>query len=510
MKDKIALIAVYDKTGIAEFARGLADLGYKFLSTGRTAETLRAAGIAVKEVAELTRFPEILDGRVKTLHPKIFGGILARPTPGHRRELANYKIPEIDIVVVNLYPFKEVAARRGALQTEVVENIDIGGVALLRAAAKNYERVIVVSSPSQYADVLRRLRTRTDNPEWRRRLAAEAFQLTAKYDVYISAYFSGRGRHKLVLPDEYHLTYYKTSELSYGENPHQRAAFYERGGPAVIKQLAGPPASYNNYLDLAAAIALVNEFDNAACAVLKHNSPCGVAVGRKVADAFRRAWNADSLSAYGGVVAFNRHVDMDCAAAMMEKGTFFLVCVATAFNADALNHLTSAKTWCDRLRIFTFKPNLPKTEIRSVLGGLLVQETDYRPAARDHMVQVAGPAVSAEVVEDLLFAWAVVKHARSNAIVVAKDLTTLAIGAGAVNRLWPAEDAVKRAGGAAQGAVAASDGFFPKPDALETLCRAGVVAVVQPSGSKADDQAIAVARQYNVALFFAERRHFRH
>jgi len=510
MKAKAALIAVFDKAGCEDLARGLVALGYDVISTGGTAKLLVKAKVPVVEVARLTGFPEILDGRVKTLHPKVFGGILARPTAGHRRELARHKIREIELVVVNLYPFEETAARRGVKEAAVVEDIDIGGVALLRAAAKNFERVAVLSSPDQYADALRRLAAKKNDLPWRRRLAREAFAATARYDAAIAGYFGGQKARRAAFPADLFLSYRRALALHYGENPHQKAAYYA-AAPA-FEQLAGPPPSYNNFLDLAAAVALVAEFDRPACVVLKHNSPCGVAAAPALADAFRKAWRADAMSAYGGIVAFNRPVDRACAEAMMEKGTFFHICAAPRFKRGVVEYLRGAKSWTDRLRVFATPASRGGAglEYRTVLGGVLAQEADARPARRDRWRQVAGPAVGADVMEELKFAWAVAKHARSNAIVVAKDMVTLAIGAGAVNRLWPAEDAVRRAGEAARGAVAASDGFFPKADALEALCRAGVKAVVQPAGSKADDLAVENAARYGVALFFAERRHFRH
>ncbi len=509
MKSRAALIAVYDKTGAAELARSLFELGYQIISTGGTARALRRAGVKTREVSDVTAFPEILGGRVKTLHPRIFGGILARATPGHLKQLARKRIKAIDVVVVNLYPFEETAKRRGASEAEVIEQVDVGGVALLRAAAKNFERVVVLSSPSQYGEALERLRSGPSDVEWRRALAAAAFAVTARYDAAIADYFHGSGPGRRTLPAHLLLRYDKIEDVAYGENPHQRAAFYGGAGRA-LRQLAGPPPSYNNFLDLSAAVDLANEFEEPACAVVKHNSPCGVAVAASAAEAFRRAWAADALSAYGGIVAFNTAVDDDVAAAMMAQGIYFHICAARSYGKDVVEYIRGAKRWTGRLRIFAGKYGRPRLEYRSALSGLLVQEADRRAAARDRWEQVAGPEVDAGIEADLRFAWAVAKYARSNAVVIAKGLTTLAIGAGAVNRLWPAEDAVRRAGDSARGAVAASDGFFPKPDTPEALCRAGVRAIVQPAGSKGDELVVELAREYDVALFFANRRHFRH
>lgn len=504
-----ALIAVYDKTGAVELARGLAELGYRIISTGGTARRLRRAGVKAVEVADVTAFPEILGGRVKTLHPKIFGGILARATASHRKQLTQRRIAPIDVVAVNLYPFEETVKSTAVSEGKAVEQIDIGGVALLRAAAKNFERVVVLSSPSQYDEALERLRAGKNEKGWRRELAREAFAVTARYDAAVANYFGGWTPRRRGFADHLLLEYDKITDAPYGENPHQRAAFYGDGDTG-LKQLAGPPPSYNNFLDLAAAVDLANEFRKPACVVVKHNSPCGVALGVAPAEAFRRAWAADALSAYGGIVAFNKAVDDAAAAAMMAKGTFFHICAAPSFKRGVVKYLRTAKRWTDRLRVFAGKYARPRLEYRSVLGGLLAQEADRRPAARDRWKQVAGPEVPSGVLEDLRFAWAVAKYARSNAVVIAKDSVTLAIGAGSVNRLWPAEDAVRRAGEAARGAVAASDGFFPKADTPEALCRAGVRAIVQPAGSKGDELVVELAQKYGVALFFADGRHFRH
>ncbi len=509
MAARAALIAVYDKTGATELARGLVELGYQIISTGGTARQLRRAGVKAVEVADVTAFPEILGGRVKTLHPKIFGGILARPTPAHRKQLAQKRIKAIDVVAVNLYPFEETVGRAGVSEPEAVEQIDIGGVALLRAAAKNFERVVCLSSPSRYGEALERLRAGNDDVNWRRELAREAFGVTARYDAAVTNYLSGWTRRRKEFPERLLLQYQKVADATYGENPHQRAAFYG-DGDTRLKQLAGPPPSYNNFLDLAAAFDLANEFQRPACVVVKHNSPCGVALADTPAEAFRRAWGADALSAYGGIVAFNKAVDDAAAAAMMAKGTFFHICAAPSFKKGVVDYLTTAKRWTDRLRVFAGKYARPRVEYRTVLDGLLAQEADRRPATDDGWEQVAGPETPPGVMADLRFAWAVAKYARSNAVVIAKDSVTLAIGAGSVNRLWPAEDAVRRAGEAARGAVAASDGFFPKADTPEALCRAGVRAIVQPAGSKGDELVVELARRYGVALFFAKKRHFRH
>jgi len=389
MAERAALIAVYDKTGVVELARGLVELGFAVVSTGGTAKALKAGGVRVREVAKVTGFPEILDGRVKTLHPKIFGGILARPTAAHRRQLKARSIAPIDVVAVNLYPFEETIRKRGVTRAEAVEQIDIGGVALLRAAAKNYERVAVLSSPGQYTEALAKLSAEGNDLAWRRSLAADAFAATASYDAAIATWFTTT--RKGAFPDRLFLHYVKALEPGYGENPHQRAAFYA-GENFGLRQLAGPPPSYNNFLDLAAAVSLAREFDEPACAVVKHNSPSGAAVATTLAEAFRKAWNADAMSAYGGIVAFNKPVDKACAEAMMAKGTFFHICAAPSYGRGVVEYLQGAKAWTNRLRVFAGTRKPERLEARTVLGGLLLQETDGRPAARDEFHQVAGPA----------------------------------------------------------------------------------------------------------------------
>jgi phosphoribosylaminoimidazolecarboxamide formyltransferase/IMP cyclohydrolase len=508
MAERSALIAVYDKAGAVKMAKGLVELGFDIISTGGTAKVLRRNRVPVVEVADVTGFPEILNGRVKTLHPGIFGGILARHTGAHTRQLKKHKIKPIDVVAVNLYPFEQAARKRGLSPADVIEEIDIGGVALVRAAAKNFERVAVLSSPGQYADALEKMAGDGNDLPWRRELARAAFALTARYDAAIANYFGAKpGRQKF--GDRLLLEYEKVLEPAYGENPHQKAAIYGGEGRG-LEQLAGPPPSYNNFLDLGAAVDLAQELDGPGCVVVKHNSPCGAAVASNLADAFAQAWGADALSAFGGIVAFNQAVDRAAAAAMMAKGTYFHVCAAPSYKGGVVEYLRTAKKWTDNLRIFAGKYTRPAVEYRSCLGHLLAQEADRRPAGREEWEQVAGPRVEPVVMEDLKFAWAVAKYARSNAVVIAKNQVTLSIGAGAVNRLWPAEDAVRRAGKDVRGSVAASDGFFPKPDTPEVLCKAGVLAIVQPAGSKGDPHVIELAQKYGVALFFARRRHFRH
>ncbi len=506
---KLALISVADKTGVVELARGLADLGWTLVSTGGTADVLHEAGMKVVEVAEITGHPEILDGRVKTLHPVIAGGILARGD--HLDELLEHGIKPIGLVCCNLYPF-EAAVAAGKPEAEVIEEIDIGGITLLRAAAKNHEEVVVLSEPGQYEDALERLASGEDTAEWRRELALAAFRRTAAYDAAISNYYQKLVNPNIVLSDSYILSLNKILKPVYGENPHQDGAFYVSGAKAELplEQLNGPEPSYNNVYDLDAAMACAAEFvDRPAAVIVKHGSPCGAAVRDTLADAFTRAWQADAMSAYGGIVAFNRSVDMAAAEAMMVKGTFFHCVAAPDYENGVVEYLSTAKKWCERFRVFKGLYPAPEVELKSALGGLLAQEPDAGDLVSGWEVVTEREPTDGEEA-DLLFAYAVVKHVRSNAIVVAKDGVTLGVGGGSVNRLWPTLAALERASSAAKGAVLASDGFFPMSDGPEEACNAGITAIIQPGGSKRDEDAIKVANDYGVAMVFAGRRHFKH
>jgi phosphoribosylaminoimidazolecarboxamide formyltransferase/IMP cyclohydrolase len=506
---KLALISVADKTGVVELARGLTDLGWTLVSTGGTAKVLREAGMKVVEVAEITGHPEILDGRVKTLHPVIAGGILARHD--HLDELLEHGIKPIGLVCCNLYRFEN-AVTAGKSESEIIEEIDVGGVTLLRAAAKNYEEIVILSDPRQYEDALGRLASGEDTAEWRAELALAAFRRTAAYDAAISNYYQKLANPDIVLPDSYVLSLNKVLEPIYGENPHQRGAFYVPGAGSemALEQLNGPEPSYNNIYDLDAAMACAAEFtDKPAAVIVKHGSPCGVAVADTLAVAFTRAWEADPMSAYGGIVAFNRPVDMAAAEAMMAKGTFFHCVAAPDYENGVTEYLSTAKKWCERFRVFKGLYPAAEVELKSALGGFLAQEPDAGDLISDWEV-VSKRAPTDEEKTDLTFAYAVVKHVRSNAIVIAKDGVTFGIGGGSVNRLWPTLAALGRAGDAAKGAVLASDGFFPMVDGPEEACKAGITAIIQPGGSKRDEDAIKVADEYGVAMVFAGCRHFKH
>lgn len=502
-----ALLAVYDKSGVVELARGLVERGVALVSSGGTAATLRGAGVAVTPVEEITGFPEMLDGRVKTLHPRIHAGILAdRRKPEHERELAEHGIGSFDLVVVNLYPFRETVAS-GAGREEIVEKIDIGGPAMVRAAAKNFACVGVVVSPARYGDVLEAIdREGGLSLELRRELAAEAFAHTAAYDVAVAGWFAaGEG-----LPGFVGLAYRKVDDLRYGENPHQRGALYAEiagpgplGGAEVL--VAGKEMSFNNWLDLDAAYGLAAAFEQPAAVIVKHNNPCGAAVGATLADAYGRAFESDTVSAFGGIVAFNGEVDEDAARAMAE--IFTEVVVAPSFAEDALEAFRRRKG----LRVVRAPlPAADGLDVRPLPGGALVQDRDRVTEGRADMEVVSAREPTEEEWRDLLFAWTVAMRVRSNAIVFARELATVGIGAGQMSRVDASWLAVRKAGDRAKGAVMASDAFFPFPDAVEVAADAGVTAVIHPGGSIRDEEVLAAAEARGMAVVVTGRRHFRH
>ncbi len=516
-----ALVSVSDKRGIVPFARGLASLGVEILSTGGTADLLAKEGVPVRKVSDYTGAPEILDGRVKTLHPRIHGGILARRDhPDDMAELARQGIGLIDLVVVNLYPFAETVAR-GAPEAEVVENIDIGGPSMVRAAAKNSAHVGVVVDPADYDPVLEELRAAKDlSAATRRRLMHKAFAHTAAYDSAIAAWLAGTGDG---FPAELVRSYTRISELRYGENPHQRAAFYrelrEPAEPSIAfaKVLGGKELSYNNILDLESALSCVKEFDDAATVIVKHNTPCGVAVGSTVEASYRAARACDEVSAYGGVVAVNRTVDAACARAFVE--TFLEAVVAPGFEPEAMGVLAAKKN----LRLLA-APKLaePRSswmrggrELRTLVGGALYQDRDVAELVRGGIKVVTRRSPTEEELGAAFFAWKVVKHVKSNAIVFATGSQTVGIGGGQTNRVDSVRGAVERAkvrksGPPIQGSSVASDAFFPFRDGLDEAARAGATCVIQPGGSVRDAEVIAAADEHGMAMVFTGRRHFRH
>ena len=504
-----ALLSVSDKSGLVEFARGLEGLGVTMYATGGTERVLREAGIAARALQELTGFPEMLDGRVKTLHPNVHAGILARrDEPRHLQELADRELKLIDLIVVNLYPFVETVAS-GASHAETIESIDIGGVTLLRAAAKNHDHVLPVVRPSDYPTVLQALNDPGGIPaSLRRHLAAVAFAHTAAYDAAIGDLLRGPNT-KAALPEDFTLGGHKVRDLRYGENPHQSAALYRTvggGGIAGAKQWQGLELSYNNLLDAQAAWSLVADVPTIAVGIIKHANPCGVATGKDVVDAFDRALNCDRRSAFGGIVAFNRQVDAAAATALV--GSFFEVVVAPSFDDAALEAMKSRP----KLRVLQPGPGSAHLELdaRPITGGFLVQTADRSGGTLGEARIVSRTVPDEATLIDLQFAWTVVKHVRSNAIVLASEGAAVGIGAGQMSRVEAVELALRRAGPRAAGSVLASDGFFPYPDGVEVAAEAGVRAIVQPGGSVKDSEALAAADAACVAMFFTCERHFKH
>lgn len=514
---RCALLSVHDKTGLLEFAWGLVHLGVELIATGGTARLLRDAGMRVTDVSQVTGFPEMLGGRVKTLHPAILGAILATDIPAHREELAALGIRPIDLVVCNLYPFTRVVADPAVSLEEAVENIDIGGVTLLRAAAKNFSRVAVVSDPADYGPVLAELEQRGDLGEaTRRNLALKAFACTAAYDEAIRAFLWQRGFSGEEEPFPAHLTLHldRHEVLRYGENPHQRAALYHFAGvrgPLGGHLLQGKPLSFNNLLDLTAAWEAVRSFPDPTVVIVKHTNPCGLASAPTLAAAWGPALAGDPVSAFGGIVAANRPFDEDIAG---QLGHLFLECIAApAFTPGALELLARRAD----LRLLEVPegpvPGIP-WEVRSVPGGLLVQEPDAGEDDSGEWRVVTARAPSAEEWEALRFAWRAVRHVRSNAIVLAHRagdaLALVGVGAGQMSRVDAVRVAVLKAGERARGAVLASDAFFPFPDGVEEAARAGVTAIIQPGGSLRDAEVIAAADQMGLSMVLTGRRHFRH
>jgi phosphoribosylaminoimidazolecarboxamide formyltransferase/IMP cyclohydrolase len=505
---KTALVSVSDRTGLAEFCSGLSALGVKIVATDSTARHLAEHGVATTAVSDVTGFPEMLDGRVKTLHPKIHGGILAnRDEPAHMRQLADAGIDAIDLVVCNLYPFREAVAS-GKDWPEVVENIDIGGPTLVRASAKNHTGVGIVVNPARYGEVLGELRAQGGlTAETRRSLAAEAFALTASYDAAVAAWM----HRDHPFPPRVAVALERSGGLlRYGENPHQRGALYvETDAPAGTlaraEVLQGKELSFNNWYDLDAALGAVLEFDGPACVIVKHAVPCGVAIGDDETQAYERALDTDRLSAFGGVVALNRPMTEKIARAMVDV---FTECVVAPGYEDAALEIMSAKKNVRLLRLHGLPR--PETSYRRISGGFLAQDPDVSSDARGDMKVVTKIAPTEEQWRDLLFAWKACKHVRSNAIVLARDGATVGIGGGQVSRVDAAEIAGRKAGDRAKGSVMASDAFFPFRDGLDAGAAAGAVAVIQPGGSMRDDEVIAAADEHGIAMVFTGVRHFRH
>ncbi len=512
-----ALLSVSDKAGIVDFARGLRELGVEIVSTGGTARELAAAGLEVRSIEDFTGFPEIMDGRVKTLHPRLYAGLLARRDDiEHLRAAAEQGIEAVDLVCVNLYPFEQTLARGDASAEEIVENIDIGGPTMIRAAAKNHTFAAVVVDPADYERVLGELRESQGHlsPSTREHLAASAFATTARYDAAISTWFSLRTHEGF--PPHWRDAYEKVSDLRYGENPHQGAAFYARVGSPThllkgVEQLHGKELSFNNLLDLSSARELVEDFTRPACAIVKHNNPCGCAVGGTILEAYERAFACDPMSAYGGVIALNRRVNEACAQAL--SGQFIEVLLAPGFDDDALAVLRAKKN-VRLLELAEWPSPGHEVEGKPVIGGQLVQTRDVVSETREQMRVLSTVAPGEEQWEDLLFAWRVCRHVRSNAIVIASGGATIGIGAGQMSRVDAVRIAIEKAQAAqpelVPGSVLASDAYFPFADGPQLAIDAGVTAIVQPAGSVRDEEVIAACDGAGIAMVATGVRHFRH
>ncbi len=505
-----ALLSVTDKTGIIDFASGLAALGIEIVSTGGTYRVLKEAGVGLlREVAEVTQFPEMLDGRVKTIHPRIAGGILAmRSKSAHMLALEEHGIPPIDLVCVNLYEFEKIAAREDAPLEELIENIDIGGPTMIRAAAKNYQDVAVVTSPADYAGVLGELRANGGelSPETHWLLAKKAFAATATYDRAVAARLSRIPPSGDPLPDPLDIRAPRTLALRYGENPHQSAALYATGvnGIAGAVQLQGKELSYNNLVDVDAAWQLIVEFNDPASAIIKHTNPCGCAEASRLAESYRRAFEADPISAYGGVLAFNREVDGETASEIAK--TFVEAIAAPGFSEEALAILGAKKN----LRLLRVTSGPPELVVKSISGGFLAQTPDTHRLTRAEAQVRSKRAPTDDEWAALEFAWKVVKHVKSNAIVYARAGQTISVGAGQMSRVDSVKVGAMKTVLPLAGTVLASDAFFPFPDGIEEAARHGITAVIQPGGSVRDEDVIAAADRLGLAMVFTAVRHFRH
>ncbi|MFC4598607.1 bifunctional phosphoribosylaminoimidazolecarboxamide formyltransferase/IMP cyclohydrolase [Cohnella hongkongensis] len=510
-----ALVSVSDKTGIVELCRELANQGVQVISTGGTKTLLEKENVPVVGISEVTGFPEILDGRVKTLHPAVHSGLLAiRGEAEHTKQMEELNLDYIDLVVVNLYPFKETISKPNVSYEDAIENIDIGGPTMLRSAAKNHAFVTVVVDAGDYDRVLEEIRAGGDTTlDTRKRLAAKVFRHTSAYDALISDYFAKQLGDPL--PESLTLTYEKVQDLRYGENPHQKAAFYRKPlasayNITAAEQLHGKELSYNNINDANAALAIVKEFDEPAVVAVKHMNPCGVGIGASIDEAYRKAYEADPTSIFGGIIAANRVIEADTAVRLSE--IFLEIIIAPDFAPEALEILQRKKN----IRLMRIG-ELPSAKERSsewlvtsVEGGMLVQESDVHSLSENDLTVVTERAPTAEEMKQLLFAWKVVKHVKSNAILLARDNMTVGVGAGQMNRVGAARIAIEQAGDLARGAVLASDAFFPMGDTVELAGQAGITAIIQPGGSVKDAESIAAANAAGIAMVVTGVRHFRH
>ena len=515
-----ALISVSDKSGLADFAAGLAAGGVELFSTGGSRKCLEDAGIAVRDVSEHTGFPEMMDGRLKTLHPLVHGGILCRrDNDADMASADQHGIVPFELVVVNLYPFRETIAKDGVTPAEAIEKIDIGGPTLVRAAAKNHAFVTIASDPSQYERILAEFHEHgATTLALRRELAGAAFAHTAAYDGAIAGYFRRQETDPADANEAIEITLSKKSSLRYGENPHQNAALYvnDDAPPHALvnaEQLNGKELSYNNLLDADAALAVARSLPKPGVAVLKHNNPCGAATADTIGGAMQKAWDGDPVSAFGSILGFNVPVDAAAAECLAEPGKFVEAIVAPDFTPDALEILTTKPKWKANvrlLRVGEVSPGLAATQLRAIDGGFLAQSADDLPDEPDTWKVVTEATPSDLQFADLRFAWAACRHVKSNAIVLAQDGALVGVGAGQMSRVDSVEIAIRKAGDRTQGAVLASDAFFPFDDSIHAAAAAGVAAIIQPGGSKRDDEVIAACNQHGLPMLFTGRRHFRH
>lgn len=509
---KRALVSVSDKTNLVEFVSGLTELGYEIISTGGTKKALEAAGIQTIGISDITGFPEIMDGRVKTLHPNVHGALLCvRDDPDHVKQLQDLHIDYIDLVCVNLYPFKQTLKKPNVTHEEIIENIDIGGPSMLRSASKNYRFIPVVVDPNDYDMILRELKEHGEtSPKTRERLAAKVFRHTAAYDTIIAQYLTQRSGERY--PENFTLTYEKVQDLRYGENPHQSAAFYKGSDPqyslANAKQLHGKELSYNNIQDGNAAIEILKDFEGQPAAVgLKHMNPCGIGIGDTIEEAWEKCFASDSVSIFGGIVALNQTVSLAVAEKLSK--IFLEIVIAPSFDKEALAVLTQKKN----IRLLQLDTSLEvhtDYKVTNVNDGLLVQDVDAKRITEADVQVVTDRKPTEEEMKQLLFAWRAVKHVKSNAIVLVKDNMTVGVGAGQMNRVGAAKIAIEQAGEKAVGSVMGSDAFFPMPDTVEEAVKAGVTAIIQPGGSIRDQDSIDVCNKHDIAMVYTGIRHFKH
>lgn len=508
---KRVLISVSDKTGVVELTRELIELGYEIISTGGTKKTLNEAGIKTLSISDITNFPEIMDGRVKTLHPSVHGALLCvRDNENHLKALKDNKIDLIDMVVVNLYPFKETLAKKDVTHEELIENIDIGGPSMLRSAAKNYKSVTVVVDPKDYERVICELRESGDTQfETRERLAAKVFRHTSAYDTLIAEYLTNKVEEKF--PETITVTYEKVQDLRYGENPHQKAGFYKKSFAGYsmgnAKQLHGKELSYNNIQDANAALEILNEFAAPTVVAVKHMNPCGVGSGKNVEEAWKKAYEADKMSIFGGIVVTNSCITKSVAEELSKL--FLEIVIAPDFEKEALEIITQKKN----IRVLQIDMNseiLNKMKVTSVMDGALIQEFDEMKISKNELVCVTERKPTDVEIEELIFSWNVVKHVKSNAIVIGKDNQTIGIGAGQMNRVGAAKIALEQGGEKCMGAVLASDAFFPMDDTVELATKYGIKAIIQPGGSIKDSLSIEACNRHGIAMVFTGVRHFKH